>query len=135
MLLNRSMTTALASVAFVSAFVVAAALVLGLLHRALRPKDLNARSATALHELEPRGGRHRFHARLFEVLALACAGISGLGVLMVFATAHASEGDVVLPLVSGGALLVSVWWAWRRGALRAVEAEPPVEIDEELRRG
>ncbi len=118
------MATALASVAFVAAFVVAAGLAVTGLHVLLRPKEMNARSATALRELEPRGGRHRFHVHLFEVIALACAGTAGLGVLLVFAAGPAD--DAALPvLVGGGALLTAVWWAWRRGTLRAVEAEPP----------
>lgn len=122
MLFNPAMSTALASVAFVSAFVIAAGALFAGVHRALRPKEMNARSATALRELEPRGGRHRFHVRLFEVIALACACTAGLGVLLMFAAAQ--TGNPVLPLVGGGALLVAAWWAWRRGALRAVESEP-----------
>jgi hypothetical protein len=116
------MAVALASVGFVVVFVVGSAGVLGLIHRALRATEIHARSATALRELEPRGGRHRFHVRLFEVIVLACAGAAGLGVLLLFAASP--EGDVSLPIVGGVGLLVAVWWAWRRGTLRAVEAEP-----------
>lgn len=123
------MAVALASVGFVVVFVVGAAGLVAGLHRLLRAREMHARSATALRELEPRGGRHRFHARLFEVIALASAATAGLGVLLVFAAAPGA--DPTLPLVGGGALLVAVWWAWRRGTLRAVEAEPP----EENRRG
>jgi hypothetical protein len=116
------MNEALSSVAFVTAIVVVVAGAFVALHRALRPKEMNARSATALRELEPRGGRHRFHVRLFEVTALASACIGGLGVLLLFAAAPSSHAAI--PVVGGGSLLVSVWWVWRRGALRAVEAEP-----------
>lgn len=123
------MAVALASVGFVVAFVLAGAGLLGGLHRLLRARQIHARSATALRELEPRGGRHRFHARLFEVIALASATIAALGALLVFASAPGAEP--FLPLVGGGGLLVAVWWAWRRGTLRAVEAEPAEPFAEE----
>ena len=127
-MLSMHMTAALASVGFITLFVVGAALLLGGIHRAIRARELNARSATALRELEPRGGRHRFHVRLFEVIALASAATSGLGVLFMFAAAPRAESPhASLSVVGGGALLVAVWWAWRRGTLRAVEAEPAHE--------
>lgn len=116
------MAGALSTIAFVTLFVLAAALFLGVAHRALRPKEMNARSATALRELEPRGGRHRFHTRLFEVIALASACMSALGVLLVAAATRDAEPTVLG--IGGGAIVVAVWWAWRRGALRTVEAEP-----------
>jgi hypothetical protein len=117
-------SAALSSLAFLALLVVGAAAVVGLLHRALRPKEINARSATALRELEPRGGRHRFHVRLFEVIALAAACTAAVGVLLLFAAAPDARPE--MPVVGGGALLAAIWWAWRRGALRAVEAEPPL---------
>jgi hypothetical protein len=120
------MGPALASVAFVTALVVGVALVLGAFHVLIRPREINARSATALRELEPRGGRHRFHVRLFEVVALACACTAAIGVLLVFAAAP--EAEAALPIIGGGSMLVAVWWAWRRGALRAVEADPRMNI-------
>ena len=104
--------------------VVAAALVA--LHRAMRPKELHARSATALRELEPQGGRHRFHVRLFEVVALASACTAGVGALLMFASSTSPHAGI--SVVGGGSLLVAVWWAWRRGALRAVEAEPQTSL-------
>ena len=113
------------AVAFVGVFVVAVAALMYGAHVLLRPREMIARSATALRELEPNGGRHRFHVRLFEVIALACACVAGLGVLVMFAAAPSSSSTIAMPVVGGGALLVAVWWAWRRGALRAVEAEPP----------
>lgn len=116
------MSVALAAVAFVALFVVMGGVALAFLHRALRATEILARSATALRELEPRGGRHRFHTRLFEAVALASACISGLGVLLIYAAAP--EAEPALPMVGGGAVGVAVWWAWRRGSLRAVEAEP-----------
>jgi hypothetical protein len=113
---------ALSTIAFVTLFVLAAAAFLTLAHRALRPKEMHARSATALRELEPRGGRHRFHARLFEAIALTSACMSALGVLLVAAATPEAEPSVLV--VGGGAVAIAVWWAWRRGALRTVEAEP-----------
>lgn len=118
---SEDMAEVLASAGFVVAFVVGAAALLGALHQALRPRDLVARSATALRELEPRGGRHRFHIRLFEVVAMASACIAGLGALSVVITGPHPSGMVTW--VGGGALVVAMWWSWRRGALRAVEAE------------
>lgn len=116
------MSQALGTIAFVTLFVLAAAAFLTLAHRALRPKEINARSATALRELEPRGGRHRFHARLFETIALASTCMSALGLLLVAAATPEAEPAVLV--VGGGAIAAAVWWAWRRGALRTVEAEP-----------
>lgn len=127
------MAVALASVGFMVAFVLAGAALLGGLHRLLRARQIHARSATALRELEPRGGRHRFHVRLFEVMALSSAGTAGLGALLLFAAAPGA--DPTLPVVGGGALLVAVWWAWRRGTLRAVEAEPSATTTAEVGRG
>ena len=115
------MIDALAAIAFVAVLVVLAALAITGLHRLLRPQEMNARSATALRELEPRGGRHRFHARRFEIIALAAATIAGLGVFLVVAAA--GEADITLFGCGGGALLVALWWSWRRGVLRAVEAD------------
>ena len=120
------MAAALFTIAFVTLFVVGAAGFLGVAHRALRPKEMNARSATALRELEPRGGRHRFHVRLFEVIALSCACMTALGVLVVAAATPLGAGVEPTVLIIGGtAVVVAVWWAWRRGALRAVEADSP----------
>lgn len=120
------MVAALWSVGFMVLLVVGAAGLLGAIHRGLRPTELDARSATALRELEPRGGRHRFHVRLFEVVAMASAGIAGEGALFVLLVAR-DDGQQPAgraALLGGLALLVAFWWAWRRGALRAVEAEP-----------
>jgi hypothetical protein len=88
---------------------------------------MNARSATALRELEPRGGRHRFHVRLFEVTALASASMTALGVLLIAAATPAAEPTVLA--IGGGAIAVAVWWAWRRGTLRAVEADATIATE------
>ena len=119
------MAAALAAVATVAVVVVVLAGLVVALHRALRPTEMNARSATALRELEPRGGRHRFHVRLFEVVTLASVSISGLGVLFFTASVPLEpKQDRFLITVGGGALVLAAWWAWRRGVFRAVEAEP-----------
>lgn len=120
------MSAVLITIAFVALFVIATAILLAAAHRVLRPHEMNARSATALRELEPRGGRHRFHVRLFEVIALSCACMTALGVLFVAAAtpgdASTFPGPMVLA-IGGAAIVVAVWWAWRRGALRAVETD------------
>jgi hypothetical protein len=115
------MAAALAAVATVAVIVLIVAGLVVILHRVLRPTEMNARSATALRELEPRGGRHRFHVRLFEVIVLASVSITGLGVL--FFAAAVPDVDPVYLSVGGGALVLAVWWAWRRGVLRAVESD------------
>lgn len=121
---------ALSTIAFVALFVVGAAALLGLVHRALRASEMHARSAIALRELEPRGGRHRFHVRLFEMIALSCACVSALGVLMIAAASPAESSGVELLVIGGAAIIVASWWAWRRGALRAVEQPAEHETGE-----
>lgn len=126
------MAAALSTLAFVTLFVISVAAFLTAAHRALRPKEMNARSATALRELEPRGGRHRFHVRLFEVIALCCACVSALGVLLVAAAtpaAVAAGSEPTVLVIGGSAVMVGVWWAWRRGALRTVEADSHKTVD------
>lgn len=117
------MTAALAAVVAVAVLVVALAGAAYGLHVALRPTEMTARSATALRALEPSGGRQRFSARFFEIVALATTSAVALAVLFCVA-AHPQAGMAV-GLVGGGAMAVAVWWAWRRGALRSVEAEAP----------
>jgi hypothetical protein len=115
------MALALQSVAFVAALVLAASAAVYGLHVALRPKEMNARSATALRELAPRGGRHRFHVRLVESLVLASALAAGTGALLTLAEA---EHPLPVPIAAGAfALAVALWWAWRRGSLRDVEVD------------
>ena len=118
------MGLALATVFFVAVFTVAIAGAAWGAHRALRPTEMNARSATALRELEPRGGRQRFHARLFEVLILACAFLAGTGAFLIAAAAHL-QAVPPAPAAGGAALLVALWWSWRRGALRTSTAQRP----------
>ena len=115
------MAAALAAVVTVALLVVGCAGVAALLHRALRPTEMTARSATALRALEPAGGRQRFPARTFEILALATATVATLAVL--FCVAAAPRGGSALGVTGGTTLLVAAWWAWRRGSLRTVEAE------------
>ncbi|MCC7072223.1 MAG: hypothetical protein IT383_12925 [Deltaproteobacteria bacterium] len=119
------MVAALAAVVTVASLVVLAAALAAALHRVLRPTEMSARSATALRALEPSGGRQRFPARTFEVVALATTAAAVLSVL--FCVAAAPSGGQTLGATAAGALLVAAWWAWRRGALRTVEAEalPP----------
>ncbi|MCC7107723.1 MAG: hypothetical protein IT382_00410 [Deltaproteobacteria bacterium] len=115
------MTAALAAMVTVAFLVVGLAGAAWGLHLVLRPTEMTARSATALRALEPRGGRQRFPARFFEVTALATASAVGLGVF--FSVAASPDTGMATGLVGGGAMLVAAWWAWRRGALRSVEAE------------
>jgi hypothetical protein len=115
------MALALESVAFVAVIVLVASALAFALHTALRPKEMRARSATALRELEPRGGRHRFHVRLLESFVIASALASGTGALL---TLTASTRSLPLPIGFGlAALAISLWWAWRRGSLRDVDTE------------
>lgn len=115
------MAAALAAVVTVALLVVGMAALAALLHRALRPTEMTARSATALRALEPAGGRQRFPARTFEVVALAATTSAALAVL--FCVVAAPRGGHALALSAAGAVAVTVWWAWRRGTLRTVEAE------------
>lgn len=117
------MVAALAAVVTVAFLVVLAAAMVAALHRVLRPTEMTARSATALRALEPSGGRQRFPARTFEVVALATTAAAVLAVL--FCVAAAPRGGQTLGATAAGALLVAAWWAWRRGTLRTVEAEAP----------
>ncbi|MBI1944473.1 MAG: hypothetical protein HYS27_02185 [Deltaproteobacteria bacterium] len=115
------MTAALAAVVTVALLVVVAATLAALLHRALRPTEMTARSATALRALEPGGGRQRFPVRTFEVVALAATTSAALAVL--FCVVAVPRGGQALGWAAGGAIVVAIWWAWRRGTLRTVEAE------------
>lgn len=110
------MEVALETIAFVAALVAGAAAAAWGVHLVVRPRDLQARSATALRELEPRGGRHRFHVRLVEQLVLAAAFASGSGAALALAGATSRPGPAVALGVAS--LAVALWWAWRRGALR-----------------
>ncbi len=106
-------------IAYVAVFVVAAAAVAWGVHIVVRP-SLNAddvmRSAIALHELQAHGGRHRFHARLVELVVLASVVSSVIGVLLTLA---AVPQRLSVPFVSGiAAVAWCLWWAWRRGSLQ-----------------
>jgi hypothetical protein len=110
------MTLALETIAFVAMFIGLAAGALWLLHVAVRPRDFPARSATALRELEPSGGRHRMHVRLVEVMALACVFAAATGAVLALA---ASQVRVAAPVQLGVlVLLATLFWISRRGALR-----------------
>lgn len=125
------MTAALAAVVAVAVLVVALTGAAYGLHVALRPTEMTARSATALRALEPSGGRQRFATRFFELIALATTSAAGLAVL--FCVAANPRPGLSVGLVGGGAMVVAAWWAWRRGALRSVEAEArhaPIGPDE-----
>ncbi len=124
------MSSSLFSLVFVVAGVLVAACAVALLHVLLRPADAErARASAALVELEPRGGRHRFHARLFEVAALVSVASTGIMVLALW-TAVSSRLSTVgrgAAAVAAAALVASVWWAWRRGSLRAAGADEPLD--------
>jgi hypothetical protein len=90
------------------------------LHVALRPRSTDdVRPSSALRDLEPRGGRQRFHVRLFEVVVLLAAWATGLPVLAVYTVVARTEGVRASALVVALALGLVTWWAWRRGTLRA----------------
>jgi hypothetical protein len=115
------MEVALATIAFCALLVLGGAGFAWGVHVLVRPRDLQARSATALRELEPRGGRHRIHVRLVELIVLASVFASGTGAVLALAGAAAPIG---LPVVVGGlSLWLSLWWAWRRGSLRDLADE------------
>ena len=117
------MAHAVLGLAFLAVAVVTAAALVALLHTALRPRSTSdVRVASALRELEPRGGRHRFHTRIFEVTVMLAAWSVCLPILALWATSRddvASAGDArATALFVGGVLAVTTWWCWRRGALR-----------------
>jgi hypothetical protein len=115
------MEVALATIAFCALLVLAGAGFAWGVHVLVRPRDLQARSATALRELEPRGGRHRIHVRLVELIVLAAVFASGTGAVLALAGAGAPIG---VPVIVGGlSLWLSLWWAWRRGSLRDLADE------------
>ena len=107
--------------ALVIALAVAGALLLFAVHLGARPTGaLETRASEALRELEPRGGRHRFSVRLFEVAALTSVWVTATGALVLWAPVASSLSTLGTAAVLGVALsaTVTTWWAWRRGALR-----------------
>jgi hypothetical protein len=119
---DAGMALTLATMAFVALDLAIVGFVVLFLHRALRPNAIRARSATALRELEPRGGRHRFHTRTFEQMLLAGATMVGSGVLLIVAATPGRLSGLIA--CGAGALACSAWWAWRRGVLRDMETHP-----------
>jgi hypothetical protein len=120
------MAEALAGIGFVALFVLVGAGVVALLHARLRPEDPPAaRASGALRSLEPRGGRHRFHARLFEVACLAAAWTTAIAVLGLWTQAaeRLTSTGRAAAATAAIALATATWWAWRRGALRAREVK------------
>ena len=116
------MSQAVLTFVFLALLVVGAASVAAIVHLAVRPPLRVSEASTALRELEPRGGRHRFHTRMFEVALLGCAWFATLGVLGVASLAPTGLGT---PLVVTASSLVlgATWWAWRRGVFRAPAAD------------
>jgi hypothetical protein len=116
------MSQAVLTFVFLALLVVGAAGVAAVVHVAVRPGPRTGDASDALRELEPRGGRHRFHTRMFEVALLGCAWFATLAVLGV---ASLSPTGLGTPLVVTAASLVlgATWWAWRRGVFRAPAAD------------
>jgi len=123
---------AVVGLAVLGVVVLACAALAALVHVAIRPRSTDdVRPAAALRELEPRGGRHRFHARLFDAVVLLSVWNAGLALLAVFAVAHvdaATSGARVPAGFVSGALVTTTWWLWRRGALRWPAS--PLDVEE-----
>lgn len=94
------------------------------LHRFARPDGSVAQKASdALRELEPRGGRHRFSLRLFEIAVLSALWVSAAGLLWLWSAAAHSLPPVADAALGMGTVSVGVltWWSWRRGVLRPAQ--------------
>jgi hypothetical protein len=113
------MTLALGLVAL---FSVAALLGLAaaLLSRIGRPSREDAPVASdALLRFFPMAGRHRLPVRGFETAQLVAATGGGVGMLLFASEGVNLEARSLVPLAAlTGALLIGVWWSWRRGVMR-----------------
>ena len=108
-----------------------AGLAIGVLHVVARPKSKSGAQtagASALMDLEPRGGRHRFSLRHFEVALLLSLWWTALGALLLFVPQSRSLSPRALTVLGTSlvAVLFASWWLWRRGALRS-----PASSDED----
>jgi hypothetical protein len=90
-------------------------------HVLVRPKGTgDLRVSDALRNLEPRGGRHRFSLRHFELVLLAILWWTALGLFLLLAPLGSQPGERALAvlLIGGGVVAMVTWWIWRRGAMR-----------------
>lgn len=124
--MQQGMVAALLGLVFVVVFCAGLAAVMYGVHRAARPRQVSERQLShALRELSPRGGRHRFNVRLFEVgfLSALWTVVGGLTVIWL-PIAQAPQQRAAM---AASALLVMVllttWWAWRRGVLRGTDVQ------------
>jgi hypothetical protein len=116
-------------------FVVVLVLLFGIMggafaaHLFVRPRRQRApQVSNALMSFEPKGGRLRFHVRLFEAVLLCSVWVSASALLALFAPLVApsktAQGFALGFLVT---ILFGTWWCWRRGVLRGLLRETDLE--------